>query len=311
MAMAVGIPIVPIVIRNAEIVAARNSTTMNPGTVDVAVFPPIPVDDWTLDTLAGSDRRGPPAVSGHAGRLAGRRAARNQPVSPRKEGGAEKGAAISREQAGQGQTAKATAAKAGAAKEDSEQDKAGRRPHHEGAQGRAKSRRARPPRLSGHASAQRAIVTRSAADTGTVHHRRRHVGVGVMRPRRSNRSCSGSWLDEQRARHPETRLEVLPLPARNAPPAALAQLVEQLESDERPIDRAGAGLLDAAGRRVGIEPGGRRCSRDEIPTSPASVSSATSCALIPSPRPGGGRRIGQGIRTSSAMARHHGRRKPA
>ena len=51
LAMAAGIPIVPIVIRNAEIVAARNSTTINPGTVDVAVFPPIPVDDWTLDTL--------------------------------------------------------------------------------------------------------------------------------------------------------------------------------------------------------------------------------------------------------------------
>ena len=50
-AMAAGIPIVPIVIRNAEIVASRNSTTINPGTVDVAVFPPIPVDDWTLDTL--------------------------------------------------------------------------------------------------------------------------------------------------------------------------------------------------------------------------------------------------------------------
>ncbi len=50
-AMAAGIPIVPIVIRNAEIIAARNSTTMNPGTVDVAVFPPIPVSDWTIDTL--------------------------------------------------------------------------------------------------------------------------------------------------------------------------------------------------------------------------------------------------------------------
>jgi putative phosphoserine phosphatase/1-acylglycerol-3-phosphate O-acyltransferase len=50
-AMAAGIPIVPIVIRNAEIVASRNSTTINPGTVDVAVFPPIPVDDWRLDTL--------------------------------------------------------------------------------------------------------------------------------------------------------------------------------------------------------------------------------------------------------------------
>jgi putative phosphoserine phosphatase / 1-acylglycerol-3-phosphate O-acyltransferase len=51
MAMAVGIPIVPIVIRNAEIIAARNSTTMNPGTVDVAVFPPISVTDWTVETL--------------------------------------------------------------------------------------------------------------------------------------------------------------------------------------------------------------------------------------------------------------------
>src|SRR6201996_7817199 len=51
MAMAVGIPVVPIVIRNAEIIAARDSRTMNPGTGDVAVFPPISVKDWTLDTL--------------------------------------------------------------------------------------------------------------------------------------------------------------------------------------------------------------------------------------------------------------------
>ncbi|OSC21970.1 transferase [Mycobacterium vulneris] len=51
LAMAAGIPIVPIVIRNAELVAARNSAVVNPGTVDVAVFPPISVQDWTLDTL--------------------------------------------------------------------------------------------------------------------------------------------------------------------------------------------------------------------------------------------------------------------
>lgn len=50
-AMAAGIPIVPIVIRNAEIIAARNSATMNPGTVDVAVFPPISVGAWTLEEL--------------------------------------------------------------------------------------------------------------------------------------------------------------------------------------------------------------------------------------------------------------------
>lgn len=50
-AMAAGIPIVPIVIRNAEIIAAKNSLKITPGTVDVAVLPPIPVDEWTLETL--------------------------------------------------------------------------------------------------------------------------------------------------------------------------------------------------------------------------------------------------------------------
>lgn len=51
MAMAAGIPIVPIVIRNAEVIAARDSTTFHSGTVDIAVFAPIPTDDWTLDNL--------------------------------------------------------------------------------------------------------------------------------------------------------------------------------------------------------------------------------------------------------------------
>src|SRR5271165_2200812 len=50
-AMAVGIPIVPIVIRNAEVISARDSTTFNPGTVDVVVYPPISVDDWTVENL--------------------------------------------------------------------------------------------------------------------------------------------------------------------------------------------------------------------------------------------------------------------
>jgi len=51
-AMAAGIPIVPIVIRNAEVVAARDATTFNAGTVDVVVYPPIPVDDWTHENLS-------------------------------------------------------------------------------------------------------------------------------------------------------------------------------------------------------------------------------------------------------------------
>lgn len=51
-AMSAGIPIVPIVIRNAEVIAARDSATFNPGTVDVVVYPPIPVDDWTTENLS-------------------------------------------------------------------------------------------------------------------------------------------------------------------------------------------------------------------------------------------------------------------
>jgi putative phosphoserine phosphatase/1-acylglycerol-3-phosphate O-acyltransferase len=50
-AMSAGIPIVPIVIRNAEHVAARNASTLNPGTIDVAVFPPVPTTDWTIRTM--------------------------------------------------------------------------------------------------------------------------------------------------------------------------------------------------------------------------------------------------------------------
>jgi len=50
-AMSAGIPIVPIVIRNAEVIAARDSSTFNAGTVDVVVYPPISVEDWTHDNL--------------------------------------------------------------------------------------------------------------------------------------------------------------------------------------------------------------------------------------------------------------------
>ena len=52
MAMAAGLPIVPIVFRNAEIIASRDSSVMCPGTVDVSVLEPIALDDWTLDNLA-------------------------------------------------------------------------------------------------------------------------------------------------------------------------------------------------------------------------------------------------------------------
>ena len=50
-AMASGLPVVPIVIRNSDEVAGRNSYRLNPGTVDIAVLPPIDVSDWTHDDL--------------------------------------------------------------------------------------------------------------------------------------------------------------------------------------------------------------------------------------------------------------------
>jgi putative phosphoserine phosphatase/1-acylglycerol-3-phosphate O-acyltransferase len=51
-ALAAQIPVVPIVIRNAELLGARNSGIVRPGTVEVAILPPISVAGWTVDGLA-------------------------------------------------------------------------------------------------------------------------------------------------------------------------------------------------------------------------------------------------------------------
>jgi putative phosphoserine phosphatase / 1-acylglycerol-3-phosphate O-acyltransferase len=50
-AMAAGLPIVPIVVRNSESIAGRNAAKLNPGTVDIAVLPPVSVEGWTLRNL--------------------------------------------------------------------------------------------------------------------------------------------------------------------------------------------------------------------------------------------------------------------
>lgn len=51
LAMSAGVPIVPIVIRNAEVISARDSSTLHPGTVDIVVYPPLSLEDWTLENL--------------------------------------------------------------------------------------------------------------------------------------------------------------------------------------------------------------------------------------------------------------------
>jgi putative phosphoserine phosphatase/1-acylglycerol-3-phosphate O-acyltransferase len=50
-AMQAGVPLVPVVIRNAGEMMARNGQTFRPGTVQVAALPPIETTHWTLATM--------------------------------------------------------------------------------------------------------------------------------------------------------------------------------------------------------------------------------------------------------------------
>jgi putative phosphoserine phosphatase/1-acylglycerol-3-phosphate O-acyltransferase len=50
-AMQAGVPLVPVVIRNAGEMMARNGQTFRPGTVQVAALPPIETTHWTLVTM--------------------------------------------------------------------------------------------------------------------------------------------------------------------------------------------------------------------------------------------------------------------
>jgi putative phosphoserine phosphatase/1-acylglycerol-3-phosphate O-acyltransferase len=46
-----GAPIVAIVIRNAGEIMCKGSLVLRPGTIDVAVLPAIPAEDWTVEQL--------------------------------------------------------------------------------------------------------------------------------------------------------------------------------------------------------------------------------------------------------------------
>jgi putative phosphoserine phosphatase / 1-acylglycerol-3-phosphate O-acyltransferase len=50
-AMRAGVPIVPVVIHDADMVASRNASLLNAGTVHVTVLPPVPTEKWTPRTL--------------------------------------------------------------------------------------------------------------------------------------------------------------------------------------------------------------------------------------------------------------------
>ena len=70
MALQAGVPIVPIVIRNAGQLLWRGSTVMRKGTVDIHVLPPVDTGDWTVENLGDARRGRAPAVRRHAGRVA-------------------------------------------------------------------------------------------------------------------------------------------------------------------------------------------------------------------------------------------------
>ena len=52
MARTLGIPVIPIVIRNALDVAGRDAVMLRSGIVDIAVLPPVETRDWTETTTS-------------------------------------------------------------------------------------------------------------------------------------------------------------------------------------------------------------------------------------------------------------------
>jgi putative phosphoserine phosphatase/1-acylglycerol-3-phosphate O-acyltransferase len=46
-----GVPVVPIVIRNAGEIMWRGAQTLRPGRIEVVVLPPVPTDGWTPQTM--------------------------------------------------------------------------------------------------------------------------------------------------------------------------------------------------------------------------------------------------------------------
>jgi putative phosphoserine phosphatase / 1-acylglycerol-3-phosphate O-acyltransferase len=50
-AMQAGVPVVPVVLRGAGEVMRKGDQTIRPGLVEVVVLPPVPTDEWTVETI--------------------------------------------------------------------------------------------------------------------------------------------------------------------------------------------------------------------------------------------------------------------
>ena len=212
-AMSAGIPIVPIVIRNAEVISARDSTTFNPGTVDVVVYPPIPVDDWTvqnlpdriaevrqlyLDTLKDWPHDKVPKIGPYA-----------RPKSAAKKAPAKKARKAPKKAA-----PKKAAAKKATAKKTS------------------RPRRRRPRRQPAREGDGQEGTVVTAVDPMASFSTTDDALVLASVSSPAERELLNDWLQRQRREHPDSNVEVLELPEEDPPPGVLARLVEELEADE-------------------------------------------------------------------------------
>ena len=198
-AMSAGIPIVPIVIRNAEVVAARDSSTFNPGTVDVVVYPPIPIDDWTHENLVD--------------RIAEVRQLYLDTLKDWPHDELPKPDLYKRTKA----PAKKADGQEGDGQEGDGQEGDGQEDGRQGSD--EKGWRERPP-VKVPADHFAPFTTTDDA----------LVLASVSSP--AEQELLNDWLERQRRDHPDSKVEVLRLPADDPPPAVLAQLVSELEADE-------------------------------------------------------------------------------
>ncbi len=213
-AMSAGIPVVPIVIRNAEVIAARDSSTFNPGLVDVVVYPPIPVNDWTHDDL--SERiaevrelyletlRDWPQDELPTPALYTRKKTKGTRKSPAKKAAPKKTGAAT--------ATKATATKATAKKAAGQED-----PCQEDSGEKGDAER----------SAVKFTADQVAPFTTTDD---ALVLASVSSP--AEQELLNDWLDQQRREYPDSKVDVLRLSDDDPPPGVLAQLVAELEADE-------------------------------------------------------------------------------
>ena len=254
-AMSAGIPIVPIVIRNAEVIAARDSSTFNPGTVDVVVYPPIPVDDWTHDNLSERIAEVRRALSGHAQGLAARRGADARAVH--------RGRRLQRRRPRRRRPRKKTSGQEGRRQEDAPR-------RHRRRKRPPRKRRKRLPRRAGRESLPPTNSRRSPPPDDAL------VLASVSSP--AEEELLNDWLERQRREHPDSKIDVLRLPGRGRSAAGRAGAARRGVGGRRgPVRRACAGVLGARRPADAVQDRGASVGPRHLPPA-GTAAEAASCA---------------------------------